>query len=247
MSEFRRRNKLNLIYKKRFWKLLSILILFCFIRYSRASFFIDTYSYIVSLMWSGTSQKEWLQSSNRLEQKIKINLLEKDNQRLRKILSLKNTSDKDKVSAVVISRKYSGWWQQLELNKGNKDGILIGDSVIAPGGLIGIIHGVSQNTSRVKLLTSPGSKIGVWVDRIKQHGILVGMGTDRTKLSFLKKDADPKVGDIVSTSPASTLVPPNLVIGVIQAINNQPDDVPFAIVQLLAVPEAVDWVQIIKN
>ena len=105
----------------------------------------------------------------------------------------------------------------------------------------------SQNTSRVKLLTSPGSKIGVWVDRIKQHGILVGMGTDRTKLSFLKKDADPKVGDIVSTSPASTLVPPNLVIGVIQAINNQPDDVPFAIVQLLAVPEAVDWVQIIKN
>ncbi len=139
------------------------------------------------------------------------------------------------------------WWQQLEINKGAKDGILKGQTVIGPGGVIGLIDSMTPLTSRVRLLTDPGHQIGVWIDRTKSHGILTGMGTNRPKLIFLNKNILPKIGDSVTTSPASTLLPPNLVIGVVQFVNEKALPAPYAIVQLTASPEAIDWVQILRN
>ena len=235
------------LYKKIIWNYILIILAFVFIRFSKGVYFIDAYSYFIQPFWPGIAQKEWLENSNLLEKQIRINLLEKDNLRLRKLLSLQSIAKEEKISAVVISRKLNGWWQQLELNKGINHGIEIGDSVVAPGGLIGIINSVSPVTSRVKLLTAPGSKVGAWIDRIQHHGILIGMGTNRTKFSFLHKDYQAKVGDVVSTSPASTIVPPNLPIGIIKHINSSSSSsASFAIIQLLASPEAIDWVQVLK-
>ena len=53
-------------------------------------------------------------------------------------------------------------------------------------------------------------------------------------------------GDLVSTSPASTLLPPNLPVGVIQIVNKDHLPAPYAFVQLIASPSAIDWVQIRK-
>jgi rod shape-determining protein MreC len=73
------------------------------------------------------------------------------------------------------------------------------------------------------------------------------MGTNRPKLIFLNKNTLAQVGDAVTTSPASTLLPPNLTIGIIQFVDEKALPSPYAIVQLSASPEAIDWVQIIKN
>ena len=64
---------------------------------------------------------------------------------------------------------------------------------------------------------------------------------------FFNKEIDAKLGDIVTTSPASTLLPPNVAIGVIQSIEKKALPSPYAIVQLLASPEAIDWVQVIQR
>ncbi len=224
-----------------------VLIFLIFVRLTKGATFLDIYSFLSRPFWPGTAQKEWLQSGQDLEQKIKMILLEKDNNRLRKLLELENSITGDRVSAAVISRRTSGWWQQLEINKGSQDEIKAGNAVVGPGGLLGIIHSVTPNTSRVRLLTGPGSRVGVWVQRIERHGILIGMGTNRPKLTFLDKDSSAQVGDIVSTSPASTIVPPNLPIGVIQSLNNQALPAPYGVIQLLATPEAIDWVQIIRD
>ena len=247
MVALKKKITLSWLYKKSLWKTLTLVFVFGLIRFSKGALFIDAYSFLARPFWPGTAQKEWLQEGQNLAQEIKIRLLEQDNFRLREILSLQKISEDSKISAAVISRKTDGWWQQFELNKGKNDGIKTGDSVIAPGGLIGIIHSVTPTTSRVKLLTAPGSKVGVWIERIQTHGLLIGMGTNRTKLSFLEKNINLLPGDIVSTSPASTLVPPNLPIGVIQSIDTETNDVPFAIIQLIAAPEAIDWVQVLKS
>jgi rod shape-determining protein MreC len=73
------------------------------------------------------------------------------------------------------------------------------------------------------------------------------MGTNRPKLIFLNKNSLVKIGDVVTTSPASTLLPPNLTIGIVQFVNEEALPSPYAIVQLTASPEAIDWVQILKN
>ena len=51
----------------------------------------------------------------------------------------------------------------------------------------------------------------------------------------------------MSTSPASTLLPPNLPVGVIQSLDEKALPAPNASVQLFAAPEAIDWVQVHKR
>jgi rod shape-determining protein MreC len=63
-------------------------------------------------------------------------------------------------------------------------------------------------------------------------------------LRFIDKEPNVNLGDLVTTSPASTLLPPNVSVGVIQSVNEQAVPAPTAIVQLIAAPEAIDWVQV---
>jgi rod shape-determining protein MreC len=107
------------------------------------------------------------------------------------------------------------------------------------------VSSVTPTTATVTLLTDPVSRVGVWVGRNQRQGLLSGIGTDRPLLRFLEKDPQVRPGDVVLTSPASTLVPPNLPVGVIQAVNDSADPAPEAIVQLAAPAGAVDWVQVL--
>ena len=96
------------------------------------------------------------------------------------------------------------------------------------------------------LLTSPESKVGVWVDRIQINGLLIGSGDDYPNLTLYSKNADIKVGDFVSSSPASTLFPPNIPIGVVQSVKEPLKAQKTAKILLLAKPHLIDWVQILK-
>jgi len=165
---------------------------------------------------------------------------------LRQILSLQELSNDEHISAAVISRKTGSWWRQILLNKGSKDRVEIGDIVIGPGGLLGIVKNTSLFTSSVTLITSPESKLGVWLDRIQINGLLVGLGDDYPNLILYSKDADIKVGDFVSSSPASTLLPPNIPIGIVQSIDETLKSKKMAKISLLAKPQLIDWVQILK-
>jgi len=237
----------NLLFQSRFWLILFFGALLVGIRWTKGAVYLDLYSVLLKPIFPGTAQREWIQAGDDIEKSIRLKLLEEDNIRLRRALSLQEFNSEKRISAAVISRSSSSWWQQLEINKGAKDGILKGQTVIGPGGLIGIVDSTTMLTSRVRLLTDPGHQIGVWVNRTKRHGILTGVGTNRPKLIFLNKNSLAEIGDVVTTSPASTLLPPNLIIGIVQFVDEKALPSPFAIVQLTASPEAIDWVQVLKN
>jgi rod shape-determining protein MreC len=63
-------------------------------------------------------------------------------------------------------------------------------------------------------------------------------------LRFLDKDPQVRPGDVVLTSPASSLLPPNVPVGVVQAVDERASPAPEAIVQLGAAVDAIDWVQV---
>ena len=233
-------------HKKKSWFYFGIFLFLVFVRISKGSFYKDFYYFISKPFWPGQFQKEVIIKSINQESLIKLNLLKKDNIRLREILSLQESSRNDKISAAVISRKTGGWWRQIILNKGTKDGVEVGNTVIGPGGLLGRVNKASLYTSSVTLITSPESKLGVWVDRIQMNGLLVGLGDDHPSLILYSKDADIKVGDFVSSSPASTLLPPNIPIGIVQSINKPFKSKKTAKISLLAKPHVIDWVQILK-
>ena len=233
-------------HKKKNWVFFAIFLFLVFVRISKGAFYKDFYYFISKPFWPDPNQKEIVFESINQEYLIKLNLLRKDNTRLRQILSLQESSNDEYTSAAVISRKTGSWWRQIILNKGSKDGVEIGDIVIGPGGLLGRVKNTSLFTSSVTLITSPESKLGVWVDRIQINGLLVGLGDDYPSLILYSKDADIKVGDFVSSSPASTLLPPNIPIGIVQSIDETLQSKKTAKISLLAKPHVIDWVQILK-
>jgi len=247
MLDIRRMSTTRWWHKKNSWIFFAIFLFLVFIRISKGSFYKDFYYFISKPFWPGQFQKEILLKSINNESLIRLNLLEKDNLRLREILSLKESSNNENISAAVISRKTGSWWRQIVLNKGSKDGVEIGSPVIGPGGLLGRVNKTSLFTSSVTLITSPESKLGVWVDRIQINGLLVGLGNDNPSLIIYSKNADIKVGDFVSSSPASTLLPPNIPIGIVQSIDETFKAKKTAKISLLAKPHAIDWVQILKE
>jgi len=246
MLDVRRISTSRWWHKKKSWFFFGIFVFLVFVRISKGSFYKDFYYFISKPFWPGQFQKEIILKSIDQESLIKLNLLKKDNTRLREILSLQKSYNNENISAAVISRKTGSWWRQLILNKGSKDGVEIGNIVIGPGGLLGRVSNTSLFTSSVTLITSPDSKLGVWLDRIQINGLLVGFGDDYPRLILYSKDADIKVGDLVSSSPASTLLPPNIPIGIVQSIDEPLKSKKTAKISLLAKPHAIDWVQILK-
>ena len=246
MFDIRRISSSRWWHKKKSWILFGIFLFLVFVRISKGSIFKDFYYFISKPFWPGQFQKELILKSVDQESLVKLNLLKKDNKRLREILHLQDSFTNDNISAAVISRKTGSWWRQIILNKGLRDGVEIGSAVIGPGGLLGRVYDTSLLTSSVRLLTSPESKIGVWIERIQTNGLLVGLGDDYPTLILYSKDVDIKIGDFISSSPASTLLPPNIPIGIVQSV-----DAPFkgkktAKIILLAKPQAIEWVQILK-
>ncbi len=246
MLDIRRISTNRWWHKKNNWIFFGIFLFLVFVRISKGSIYKDFYYLISKPFWPGQFQKEVILNSTEQESLVKLELLKNDNIRLREILDLKISSDNDNITAAVISRKTGSWWRQIILNKGSRDGVDIGSTVVGPGGLLGRLERTSVLTSSVRLLTSPESKVGVWVDRIKINGLLVGTGDDHPNLIIYSKDADIKVGDFVSSSPASTLLPPNIPIGIVKSLEEPFQAKRIAKVLLLAKPQVIDWVQILK-
>ena len=225
------------------WPWWLLLLALVGVRLSKGAGFMDAYALLSRPFWPGSAQSEWLRSAQHLQDQASLQTLQRDNERLRGMLAL-DRSGRGRVSAPVISREPGGWWQQLELGKGQLEGLAAGNAVLGPGGLLGVVHSVTPSTARVRLLTDPGSQVGVWVGRTQRHGLLTGIGTSRPVLRFLEKDPGVRPGDVVVTSPASTLLPPNLTVGVIQSVDDRAVPATEAVVQLSAPVEAVDWVQV---
>ena len=246
MLDIRRISSSRWWHKKKNWIFFGIFLFLVFIRISKGSLYKDFYYFISKPFWPGQSQKEVILESVDQELTIRLNLLKKDNIRLRGILSLQESLKNDTISAAVISRKTGSWWRQIILNKGSRDGVEIGSPVIGPGGLLGRVKNTSLFTSSVILLTSPESRVGAWVDRVQKNGLLVGSGDDYPNLIFYSKDVDIKVGDVVSSSPASTLLPPNIPIGIVHSVEEPLNSEKKVKILLLAKPHVIDWVQILK-
>ena len=246
MVKFRRLSTSRWWNNRSTWIIIIFFSVLLIVRLSKTFIFRDLYYFITKPFWPGEYQQEILRKSLNQELNIKLNQLEKDNLRLRQLLDLQNFSADNKLNSSVILRNTDSWWKKIILNKGSQNGVRTGDVVTGPGGLIGIIENTSRLTSSVQLLTAPNNKVGVWNERANLHGLLVGVGRKNPKLIFYSKNVDIKIGDYILSSPASTILPPNIPIGIIQSIDNESEPNTIATVQLSANPEAIDWVQIFR-
>jgi rod shape-determining protein MreC len=99
------------------------------------------------------------------------------------------------------------------LNVGARDGIQDGWATTDGLGLVGRISGVGQTTSRVLLLTDPGSRIPVTVLPSGQRAILTGDTSVAPLLEFVENPEQVRPGDRVVSSGDGGVFPAGLLVG----------------------------------
>lgn len=165
-------------------------------------------------------ENKLLQEKLAREENLQIQVLElrKENERLRGMLGFKERSVHTLLPAEVVARNPSHWFETVTINKGYADGVQKDMAVVTTQGLVGNIFFVSQNSSRVLLLTDSRRAVSALVQRSREPGF-VGIvegypeKVDYLKMSNLSPEANIQPGDIVISSGLGGVFPKGLVIG----------------------------------
>lgn len=154
---------------------------------------------------------------------IDYDRIKKENAELKELLALKEKSDGYVFSApcAVIARTANDPYGSFTIDKGSEDGIAPYDPVITSEGLVGVCYDVSRTTSRVRTLYSPKTAVGVSVLRTNANGILEGdyelVADGCSRMSYINKTSDIKVGDIIITTGSETF-PAGQLIGTVAEV-----------------------------
>lgn len=170
-----------------------------------------------------------------------------ENKSLRDTLGLKQSSPVAMVSAEVVSRNESNWFDTATINVGSRAGISQGAAAINHLGLVGQISETNSFSSQIVALTDSNSAIGAMVQRSRSTGMLYGQGTDYLVLAYLPKDADVKLKDIVVSSGMGGVVPKGLVIGrVVKVVQNSTAGTTSALIKPSVRFDEIEQVFVIK-
>jgi rod shape-determining protein MreC len=164
-----------------------------------------------------------------------------ENQRLRRLLALKQVMPLATLSGEVIAREWGGWVRSLTVNRGRADHVARLTAVIAPDGLIGRVIDVRAGASIVQVLTDPASTVGAHIVRTRTQGIVEGEPRGTIRFKYMARDgADIQIGDLVVSSGAGGPVPRGIPVGRVRAI----DDRGSALFHYAQLAPAVDFARI---
>lgn len=135
------------------------------------------------------------------------------NERLKKLLDLKNSLKAPSLAASVIGEDGSPWFKTIMINRGESDGLKEGMPVIAADGVVGQLVKVVAKSSRVLLITDHASGVAGIIQRSRARGVVKGKGGENCTLDFSLAVEDVKVGDLVITSGIGRIFPKGLNIG----------------------------------
>jgi rod shape-determining protein MreC len=164
-----------------------------------------------------------------------------ENQRLRRLLALKQAMPLTTLSGEIIAREWGGWVRSLTVNRGRADHVARLTAVIVPDGLIGRVVDVRPGVSIVQVLTDPASTVGAHVVRTRTTGIVEGEPRGTLRFKYMARDGGGiQVGDLIVTSGAGGLTPRGIPVGRVHAI----DDRGSALFHYAQLTPAVDFARI---
>ena len=157
------------------------------------------------------------------EQLANAELLEKENERLRDYLDMKNKYPSFKMEeGMVISHSSGNYITNFTLNRGSLHGIEPNMPVITKDGIVGYVVEVGLNWCMVSTLIETATSVGAYIPRSEVVGIVSGdysMRQEGTcKIGYIDAEADVQVGDTVYSSGTGSVYPADLKIGTVTSI-----------------------------
>ncbi len=152
-----------------------------------------------------------------LENQITSELLQ-ENDRLREALGFRKLTPPTAVMAEVVGKEVSPSSSTFVINKGADDGVQRDAAVITASGVVGRTQSVLRGTSKVILLTDPGSTLAVRVQRNREEGLLEGK-IGLCALKYVSYYADIKEGDLLITSGMDGIYPKGLPVATVVKVS----------------------------
>lgn len=176
--------------------------------------------------------RDLLAENERLHQELaelteEITILQQDKYELNQLRELVNLDEQygsyHKVGARIISRDSGNWYSAFIIDKGKDDGLAVDMNVIAGGGLVGRITAVGPNWARVTAIISDNSNVSAMTLATEDNMIVSGnlqlMADNCISFSQLVDSRNAvAVGDKIVTSNISDKFLPNILIGYINSI-----------------------------
>ncbi|MBR2122470.1 MAG: rod shape-determining protein MreC [Lachnospiraceae bacterium] len=160
--------------------------------------------------------------------------LQEKNYSLRRLEDLYETqreySQYEKLSASVIAKDSGNWYHSFIINKGEADGIRKDMNVMAAGGLVGRISQTGRRWARVEAIIDDNSNVSSMIlgsgENLIVSGSLKLYDTGSIAFSQLFDAAgNVKNGDKVITSNISDKYLPGILIGYINMIEKDPNNI----------------------
>nr|WP_217510096.1 rod shape-determining protein MreC [Pseudomonas corrugata] len=166
----------------------------------------------------------------------KLAALTEQNVRLRELLNSSALVNEKVEVAELIGMDPNPFTHRIVINKGERDGVVLGQPVLDARGLMGQVVELMPYTSRVLLLTDTTHSIPVQVNRNGLRAIASGTGNpERLELRHVADTADIKEGDLLVSSGLGQRFPAGYPVATVKEVIHDSGQ-PFAIVR--AVPTA---------
>ena len=162
------------------------------------------------------------QRANQVEQ------LDLENQRLRKLLALRDRLQSGGMAAQVLYDAADPYTRKVVIDRGMTDKVVLGSPVVDELGVIGQVTRVYPMASEVTLLTDRDHAIPVLNTRTGARGVAFGdtsSHADAMELRYMAANADVTVGDLLTTSGVDGVYPPGLPVARIEKVERRVDAV----------------------
>ena len=144
-----------------------------------------------------------------------------ENAALKSLLALSKASKHRVMAAEVLTLETAKTRQLIIINKGKRDGVLLGQLVLDAEGVTGQVIEVGLLTSTVLLISDSASAVPVRNQRTGETAILAGTNSlEYLSLIYLPKTSSVLKGDVLVTSGLGKRYPAGYPVGTVEAVGN---------------------------
>lgn len=146
-----------------------------------------------------------------------------ENERLRELLELKNSSmEKNIVGCDIIAKDPGNWFNIFTIDKGENHGICVNDVAITAKGLVGRVTEVGSNWAKVISIIDAKSSVGAIVLRTQDIAVADGelalSDEGLCRLNYVTGGAGIVTGDVIETSGLGGIYPKGILIGTVTEV-----------------------------
>jgi rod shape-determining protein MreC len=143
------------------------------------------------------------------------------NRYLENELKFKKEENFPSLTARVVGKDPSFWFQTLIVDRGKNDGVIEGMVARTSLGVVGQVIQVSDNYAKILVANAPSSAIDAMIQKNRVRGILKGAADKGYVLYYVLKNIDVVVGDRIVTAGIGGVFQSGIPLGTVSAVRSK--------------------------